>query len=271
MRSATKVPMPREMLKRWLTRRPRVTVDTARVPNGLRVYAIGDIHGRADLLRLLHRRVAADAANADPATRKIAIYLGDYVDRGLHSREVIDVFLEEALPGFETIHLRGNHDHEFLAFLEDPVRSAAWLRYGGDATVYSYGVRLAADTPAEERLVLLGERLREAVPPSHVEFLAGLPFTCEVGDYLFVHAGIHPDKALDQQTPEDMLWIRDAFLEADCDFGKVVVHGHSVTEVPEMRENRIGIDTGACYTNALTCLVLQGNRYGFLSTRDPQL
>ena len=262
--------MSQAMLKRWLTRRPRVTVDTARVPNGLRVYAIGDIHGRADLLRLLHRRVAADAINVDPAIRKLAIYLGDYVDRGLHSREVIDVLLGEPLPGFDHIHLRGNHDHEFLAFLKDPERGAAWLRYGGDATIYSYGVRLAADTPAEERLVRLGERLREAVPPHHLEFLAGLPFTCEVGDYLFVHAGIDPDKALDQQTPEDMLWIRDPFLEADGDFGKVVVHGHSVTEDPEVRENRIGIDTGACYTNALTCLVLQGNRYGFLSTRDPR-
>jgi serine/threonine protein phosphatase 1 len=270
VRSATKVSMPQAMLKRWLTRRPRVTVDTARVPNGLRVYAIGDIHGRADLLRLLHRQVAADAVNADPATRKLVIYLGDYVDRGLHSREVIDVLLEEPLPGFENIHLRGNHDHEFLAFMKDPEKSAAWLRYGGDATVYSYGVRLAADTPPEERLVRLGESLRETVPARHVEFFAGLPFTCEVGDYLFVHAGIDPDKSLDQQTPEDLLWIRDAFLEADCDFGKVVVHGHSVTEDPEVRENRIGIDTGACYTNALTCLVLQGDRHGFLSTRDPR-
>jgi serine/threonine protein phosphatase 1 len=117
---------------------------------------------------------------------------------------------------------------------------------------------------------LLGERLREAVPADHVEFLMGLPYTCEVGDYLFVHAGIDPDKSLEEQTPEDMLWIRDAFLEADCDFGKIVVHGHSVTELPEVRDNRIGIDTGACFTNALTCLVLQDNRFGFLSTRDLQ-
>jgi Calcineurin-like phosphoesterase len=260
--------MPRDMLKRWLTRRPRMTVDIAEVPSGLRVYAIGDIHGRVDLLRLLHRRIAADAAQAEPAIRKLAIYLGDYVDRGLHSREVLDVLVRERLSGFESIHLRGNHDHEFLAFLEDPVKSQAWLRYGGDATLYSYGVRLPADTPVEQRLILLGERLREAVPADHIAFLARLPYTCEVGDYLFVHAGIDPDKSIDQQTPQDMLWIRDTFLEADCDFGKVVVHGHSVTELPEVRENRIGIDTGACYTNALTCLVLQGNRYGFLSTRD---
>ena len=262
--------MPREMLKRWLTRRPRMTLDIAEVPSGLRVYAVGDIHGRVDLLRQLHRRIMADAAHADPAMRKLIIYLGDYVDRGLHSREVLDVLVRERMHGFESVHLRGNHDHEFLGFLEDPTQNSAWLSYGGDATLYSYGVRLPPDTPADRRLDLLGERLREAVPPDHVKFLIGLPYTCEVGDYLFVHAGIDPDKSLDEQTPEDMLWIRDAFLEADCDFGKVVVHGHSVTELPEVRENRIGIDTGACYTNALTCLILQGNQFGFLSTRDPQ-
>ena len=261
--------MPREMLKRWLTGRPRMTVDIAEVPHGLRLYAIGDIHGRVDLLRMLHKRIIADAAQAAPALRKLAIYLGDYVDRGLHSREVLDVLIRERMIGFDVVHLRGNHDHEFLAFLEDPVKSAAWLRYGGDATLYSYGVRLPADTPIEQRLSLLGERLRQSVPAEHVAFLAGLPYTCEVGDYLFVHAGIDPDKPIDQQTAHDMLWIRDAFLEADVDFGKVVVHGHSVSEFPEIRDNRIGIDTGACYTNTLTCLVLQGNRHGFLSTRDP--
>jgi serine/threonine protein phosphatase 1 len=257
------------MLKRWLgNNRPRVTVDTAQLPSGLRVYAIGDIHGRVDLLRMMHRRIVEDAGGVESETRKLAVYLGDYIDRGLHSREVIDVLLDEALPGFESIHLRGNHDHEFLAFLEDPTKSAAWLRYGGDATLYSYGVRLPADTPAEARLQRLGELLRAAVPPRHIEFLASLPFTCEVGDYLFVHAGIDPDKPLDAQTPHDLLWIRDAFLEADSDFGRVVVHGHSITELPEVRDNRIGIDTGACYTNALTCLVLQDNKFGFLSTRD---
>lgn len=259
------------MLKRWLTRRPRLTVDTAQVPSGLRVYAIGDVHGRVDLLRQLHRMIIADAAHADPAIRKLVIYLGDYVDRGLYSREVLDVLVREPVFGFDSIHLRGNHDDAFLAFLEDPVKSAAWLRYGGDATLYSYGVRLPAEAAAEEKLALLGERLRRAVPADHVAFLAALPYTCEVGDYLFVHAGIDPNKSIDQQDPHDMLWIRDAFLEADADFGKIVVHGHTVTEFPEVRENRIGVDTGACYTNALTCLVLQDSRHGFLSTRDLQL
>ena len=216
--------------------------------------------------------MAADAANADPATRKLAIYLGDYVDRGLHSREVIGVFLDEPLPGFETIHLRGNHDHEFLAFLEvrkERRMAPLWRRRDRLQLRRALSGRHAGGATGR----YARRAVREAVPQRHVEFLAGLPFTCEVGDYLFVHAGIDPDKAFDQQTPEDLLRLGDLngarkFLEADRDFGKIIVHGHSVTEDPEVRENRIGIDTGACYTNALTCLVLQGDGYGFLSTRD---
>ena len=148
------------------------------MPDGLRVYAIGDIHGRVDLLREIDRLIIADAASAAPPMRKLAVYLGDCIDRGLQSREVIDLLLDEPLPGFETIHLRGNHDHELLAFLEDPQRSAAWLRYGGDATIYSYGVRLPSDLPPQERLSILRDRLQAALPPRHVTFSA-LPQTYE--------------------------------------------------------------------------------------------
>lgn len=259
--------MPREMLKRWLSRPPRVTVETARVPDGVRVYVVGDIHGRADLLAALHARIMADAALTPPGVRRLVVYLGDYVDRGLHSREVIDMLISGPLPGFDSVHLRGNHDHEFRAFLDDPHRSAAWLRYGGDATVYSYGVRVPADAPAQDRLFVMRDLLRAAVPPAHVAFLDGLPLVYELGDYLFVHAGVDPEKALDRQSAVDLLWIREEFLEADCDFGKVIVHGHSVSERPDVRENRIGIDTGACFTNVLTALVLQGNSRRIIDTR----
>ena len=258
--------MPRDMMKRWFTRRPRLTVDTAEVPAGIRVYAIGDIHGRVDLLRRLHGHIIEDSASAPPGTHNVAVYVGDYVDRGLHSRDVIDLLLDQPLPGFESIHLRGNHDHEFVAFLEDPVKSAAWLRYGGDATLYSYGVRVPSASPPEDRVMLLRDQLRDALPPRHLAFLIDLPFTYEVGDFLFVHAGIDPDKPLDWQTAADMLWIRERFLEADADFGKIVVHGHSISDSPDVRENRIGIDTGACYTNVLTSLVLEGRTKRFLST-----
>ncbi len=263
--------MSRELLKRWLTRRPRVTVETAYLPAGVRVYAIGDVHGRIDLLRQMHQRICVDVATAPADLHRIAVYLGDYVDRGLYSREVLDLLLDEPLPGFDSVCLRGNHDHEMAAFLAGESDGQAWLRYGGDATLYSYGVRLPAEAPPEGRIALLRERLSQAVPRRHVEFLESLPFSFALGDYLFVHAGIDPDKPLDQQSPEDMLWIRDRFLEADVDFGKVVVHGHSVVEYPEVRENRIGIDTGACYTNMLTCLVLDTDAQRFLCTGTPDL
>jgi|APTNR8051073442_1049403.scaffolds.fasta_scaffold08698_2 serine/threonine protein phosphatase 1 len=263
--------MPRELLKRWLSRRPRVTVQTACLPAGTRVYAIGDIHGRIDLLRRMHQRIRLDAATAPADLRLVVVYLGDYVDRGLYSREVLDLLLDEPLPGFQSVHLRGNHDHEMAAFLAGENDGSGWLRYGGDATLYSYGVRMPTEAPAEERLALLRDRFRQAVPARHVAFLESMPLSFELGDYLFVHAGVDPEKPLDRQTAADLLWIRDAFLEADVDFGKVVVHGHSVVEVPEVRENRIGIDTGACYTNVLTCLVIDPEAQRFLHTGAPDL
>lgn len=263
--------MPRELMKRWLGRRPRVTVETACLPAGVRVYAIGDIHGRIDLLQQMHRHIRHDAATAPADVHRIAVYLGDYVDRGLYSREVIDLLLNDPLPGFRSIFLRGNHDHEMAAFLAGESDGVAWLRYGGDATLYSYGVRMPAEASPEGRIALLRDLLRQAVPRRHVEFLQNLPFSFAIGDYMFVHAGINPDRPLDRQTPADMMWIREPFLEAEVDFGKVVVHGHSVVETPEVCENRIGIDTGACYTNLLTCLVIDPDAQRFLHAGTPDL
>jgi serine/threonine protein phosphatase 1 len=239
----------------------------ARVPDGVRVYAVGDIHGRHDLLESIHRRILRDAAAAAAGTRHVVVYLGDYIDRGLHSREVIELLAERPLPGFQSVHLKGNHDQQLLDFLVNPVLGAAWLRYGGDATVYSYGARIADDMPRETRLQALRDQLAEVIPPRHLEFFRSLELAYEIGDYLFVHAGVHPDKPMDYQTMEDLLWIRDEFLEADCNFGKIVVHGHSITEKPEVRDNRIGIDTGAFFSNTLTCLVLEGTTRRFLSSR----
>ena len=150
---------------------PRLTIDTAEIPAGIRVYAIGDIHGRVDLLRRLHDRILDDSASSPPSTNNVAVYLGDYIDRGLHSREVIDVLLDEPLPGFESIHLRGNHDHELLAFLEDPTKSAAWLRYGGDATLYSYGVRVPSALASGGTGGAAARPAADALPPRHLAFL----------------------------------------------------------------------------------------------------
>lgn len=255
-------------LRRLFSSRPRVTVDTATVPDGVRVYAIGDIHGRLDLLQRLHVKIAADAATR-PARRRIVVYLGDYVDRGLNSREVVDFLLDEPLAGFESVHLRGNHDQQLLDFLAQPATGALWLRYGGDATLYSYGIRFPDGGPKLMQLQVMSEQLRQTIPARHLAFFNGLRLTYEIGDFLFVHAGIHPEKPMEQQTLEDMLWIRDEFLESDFDLGKVVIHGHSVTERPEVRDNRIGVDTGAVFSNTLTCLVLEAGQRRFLSTREP--
>ena len=239
---------------------------TARVPAGLRVYAIGDIHGRVDLLGRLHRRILDDAGAAPAGTRFRAVYLGDYVDRGEYSRQVIDLLLDEPLAGFETVHLKGNHDESFLTFLDDESKGPSWFVYGGDATVRSYGASAPPEVPLNQRLAHIQRALREAVPKRHRAFLGRLELTCTIGDYMFVHAGIRPGRRLDEQIPEDLLWIRDDFLASRADHGKVVVHGHSMSNRPQVRKNRIGIDTGAYRTDVLTCLVLDGGTRRFLAT-----
>lgn len=246
----------------------RLTVANARVPSGDRVYAIGDIHGRVDLLKRLHDKIATDGQTAAPGTRKTIIYLGDYVDRGFNSKELVDFLLDSPLSGFAPVYLKGNHDEYFVNFIRTAEEGAPWLKYGGDATVYSYGVRISEEIPPEQRLDHICGKLRESVPERHIAFLDQLKLAWTVGDFLFVHAGVHPDRPWDQQLSQDLLWIRDEFLESDRDFGKIVVHGHSVTEMPDVRDNRIGIDTGACYSNVLTCLVLEGDSKRFLSTAD---
>ncbi len=258
--------MPVSAIGRFWKKAKRLTVATARVPAGHRVYAIGDLHGRVDLLQRLHTKIAEDAETAAPGMRNTIVYLGDYVDRGFNSKELIDFLLDNPLPGFAPVYLKGNHDEYFVNFIESSEDGEPWLKYGGDATVYSYGVRISEDVPADQRLDHIRDRLRETVPTRHMAFLSGLKLAWTVGDFLFVHAGVHPDRRWDQQVSRDLLWIRHEFLESDRDFGKIVVHGHSVTGAPDVRVNRIGIDTGACYSNVLTCLVLEADSKRFLST-----
>lgn len=254
------------MLKQWFKRKKRIKRIAARVPDGVRVYAIGDIHGRIDLLHKLHEQVLADGSSLAPNIRKVVIYLGDYVDRGLESREVVDCLVDEPLPGFESVYLRGNHEEAFLKFLKDVSIGPSWFRIGGDATVYSYGIRIPLDVAPDQRFQYISEILSDSIPPKHREFLSRLKEYWCIGDYLFVHAGVRPGRSLDKQTTEDLLWIRDEFLDSTEDHGLMVVHGHSVTEEPDIRKNRIGIDTGAYTSNILTCLVLEGGEQRFLAT-----
>ena len=233
-----------------------------RMAEGVRVYAVGDIHGRSDLLDELQRKMVDDAANG--AGKKIVqVFLGDYVDRGSDSKGVVDWLLQPPPAGWERICLKGNHEATLLEFLERPEILREWRRYGGLETLYSYGVDLKSLRGVDAPEVLLKE-FREKLPDAHHAFFSGLPLTVEFGDYFFAHAGVRPGKRLEKQSEEDLLWIRDDFLVSQTDFGKIVVHGHSAREEPELLGNRINLDTGAYITGKLTCLVLDGERQHLL-------
>ncbi|MEO5345089.1 MAG: serine/threonine protein phosphatase [Magnetococcus sp. YQC-9] len=239
---------------------------TPRLPEGMRVYAIGDIHGRSDLLRQLHGMIREDWAGLSDACRRIVVYLGDYIDRGEDSRGVIDILVNNPLTGCETVFLKGNHEVEMEDFLINPVGGHGWPEYGGMAMAMSYQVRVASRVSAGERMRALRDQLLEAMPAEHQAFFTRLRFRYEVGDYFFCHAGVRPGVPLHRQSPPDLMWIREPFLVHSGRFEKMVVHGHTVMTNPVITPNRIGIDTGAYYTGHLTALVLEGTTQRFLAT-----
>ncbi|MBF0427824.1 MAG: serine/threonine protein phosphatase [Magnetococcales bacterium] len=236
------------------------------LPDGVRLYAVGDIHGRADLLRRIHTLIAEDEAETSVLQRKIIVYLGDYIDRGDDSKGVIDLLLDEPLLGYERVFLKGNHEAEFQDFLVNPTAGHVWTQYGGLSTALSYQVRVPGRVSAEQRMRELRDQMLEAVPQNHHSFFTSLRFRYELGDFFFVHAGIRPGLPLGQQKPPDLLWIREPFLTYKGRLEKMVVHGHSITELPFVSHNRIGIDTGAYHSGHLTCLVLEGATRRFLVT-----
>ena len=234
-------------------------------PPNTRIYAIGDIHGRVDLLRQMHQLIHEDAYRRQ-APRNVVVYLGDYIDRGRDSPAVIDVLLDEALPSFESIHLKGNHEDSLLRFLTDATIGPPWMFYGGSATLASYGVRPPEPATRADELKRAQRELGQRLPPRHRQFMTKLRLTHAEGDYFFAHAGVRPGIALERQNEQDLLWIRDEFLRADADYGKIVVHGHSITARPDVQRNRIGVDTGAFASGTLTCLVVEGTDWAFLQT-----
>lgn len=235
----------------------------------MRTYAIGDIHGHRALLEAAHALIAADRAATGDAAAPV-VHLGDLVDRGPDSRGVIEYLRRGIAAGEPWIVLKGNHDALFLDFLADPRahppalrRDLAWLhpRLGGAETLAAYGVRSPADRP----LSAVWADAHSAVPAAHRAFLAGLPLMHRRGEIVFVHAGIRPGVPLEAQAGDDLMWIRDAFLEDPRDHGFLVVHGHTVTDRPEHRGNRVNLDTGAAYGGPLTAAVFEG-RDAFLLT-----
>ncbi|MCW0235380.1 MAG: serine/threonine protein phosphatase [Ferrovibrio sp.] len=241
-------------------------IGEASLPPGLRVYAIGDIHGRADLLDQLHAKIEADLATA-PAQCAI-VYLGDYIDRGAESHGVIERLTRPRFPStdatrVEVVTLLGNHEAMLLEFLDAPYGASLWLANGGDATLRSYKVKIPGSF---DELLLTQRALLGVLPRHHKQFLLGLPLQVQFGDYLFVHAGIKPGLPLDRQSREQMIWIRDVFLDSEVDHGMIVVHGHTIVHEVEWRPNRIGVDTGAYTTGRLTALVLEGAGRRLLQT-----
>jgi diadenosine tetraphosphatase ApaH/serine/threonine PP2A family protein phosphatase len=228
-----------------------------------RVYVLGDIHGRSDLLDQMIQQIERDL-DRSPVVDGLTVTLGDYVDRGPNSRGVLDRLANNPFPT-KYVALKGNHEELFEAFLHDPMVASHWRRYGGLETLHSYGVSVAA--------VMIGkgfeeasEALRQAVPPEHLRFLASLKLAMSVGDYFLCHAGVRPGIPLEHQSAQDLLWIRDEFLNSTMSFGKIVVHGHTPIASPEVLPTRINIDTGAFATGRLTCLILEGENRRFLST-----
>ena len=232
-------------------------------PEPDRLYVIGDIHGRADLLDRMIAAIADDLA-ARPAADSLVVTVGDYVDRGPDSRGVIERLLGNPFPT-RYIALKGNHEELLHGFLLNPEVAAHWRRLGGLETMQSYGVAVG-EVMRGKGYLEAARALATAIPAAHFDFLAALRTSLTVGKYFICHAGVRPGVPLGRQAEEDLLWIRDEFLNSRADFGKIVVHGHTPAEQPELLPNRINVDTGAFMTGRLTCAVLDADGVRFLST-----
>jgi serine/threonine protein phosphatase 1 len=231
----------------------------ASAPADTRIYAVGDIHGRADLLSEITARIDDDIRRR-PIAHTVEVYLGDYIDRGPHSRTVIDL-LAVRLVANRAVCLRGNHEAVMEGFLQDPAILQYWEPLGGIQTLASYGIELHDGT---ETALDLQRRFLAAFPRAHELFMQCLHNQFSCGDFLFAHAGIRPDIPIEQQDVNDLIWIRNEFLESTLTHERFVVHGHTPVPHPDIRHNRINIDTGAWRTGTLTCIAIEGSTIMFL-------
>jgi serine/threonine protein phosphatase 1 len=232
-----------------------------RIPGGMRIYAIGDIHGRVDLLNAVFERIDA-TLKTHPIEQSVQVFLGDYIDRGPNSREVIDALIARKKQ-HAMLCLKGNHESYAVQFLNDPSVLAEWMQFGGIQTLLSYGIKPSTRSHPQSPEDV-ANAFRQALPASHHRFLEGLGLSFTCGDFFFTHAGVRPGIPLSQQHEHDLIWIRDDFLLHEENFGKIIVHGHTPAKEPDIRPNRINIDTGAYATGRLTCLVLQADRRVFI-------
>jgi serine/threonine protein phosphatase 1 len=238
------------------------------LPEPRRIYAIGDIHGCDKLLDRMIESIKRDIEGLAPLEsitpgECLVVALGDYVDRGPGSRKVIERLAHNPFPT-DFIALKGNHEALLDRFLAEPETAGHWRQLGGLETMHSYGVDVA-NVMRGKFYDAAAEALEQAMPPAHRDFLGSLRVSVTAGRYFLCHAGVRPGVPLDRQSDEDLLTIREAFLHSRADFGKIVVHGHTPVEEPELRPNRINVDTGAFMTGRLTCVVLEGERVRFLT------
>jgi len=247
------------MLSRTSRQRPKGA-------RGCRAYVIGDVHGRLDLLERLLAEIERDLVER-PSRKALLVFLGDLIDRGPHSAQVIERLRTYGVPGLRTVFLLGNHEEVLLRILAgDAALITQWRWFGGAECLESYGVEPSAIAQLDDQAAL--EAVRAAIPKEHAEFIDSFVDTCGFGDYLFVHAGIRPGVMVEEQVQSDLRWIREPFLLDDTDHGCVVVHGHTISEEIDERQNRIGIDTGAYRTGVLTALVIEGEQRRYLQTSE---
>ena len=247
-------------------RSPRKGTGHHQGAQGLRAYVVGDIHGRLDLLEKLIEKIHADIAARTPC-ETLLVFVGDLIDRGPESAQVVEFLRTYSHPNVRTIFLLGNHEEVLLRILdgETPLIQS-WLKFGGAQCLESYGLasKEVAISEDEHALALI----RRAIPQEHAKFLRSFVDSCQFGDYLFVHAGIRPGVDLQDQRQSDLRWIREPFLLDESDHGFKVVHGHTISAEVEEKSNRIGIDTGAFATGVLTALAIEGGDHWFLDTRS---
>ena len=251
------VSRPRDRQRIMMSRAsPPAPILKPQLPEGVRIYAISDIHGCAHLLQPMLRVIDADVAHRRPP-HAIEIFMGDYIDRGPDTRATLDILIERSRRG-NAVFLKGNHEAFLVRIFEDPSLFEDWIGFGGAQTLMSYGLAppdLKRDKPA----TILRDLIR-AMPTEHLEFLDNLRLSFTCGDFFFVHAGVRPGVPLTEQTERDLLWIREEFLRSDEQFGKYIVHGHTPVRSAEFLANRVNIDTGAYATGNLTLMSIQGSR-----------
>jgi serine/threonine protein phosphatase 1 len=240
-----------------------------RTPENTRIYAIGDIHGCCELLKKIHQKIIDDAKAHDHKDI-VVVYMGDYIDKGPKSKEVIDSLINNPFDGYKKIFLKGNHEWVMMNFLNNPEIGTSWLRYGGDETLKSYGVNIHSANGQKKSNQQLSEDLERVISADHMAFYDKLRLSHVEGDYFFVHAGIRPGVEIEDQNQEDLLGIREEFVKYKKPFDKKVIFGHTIFDKAINQSNKIGVDSGAYLFGRLSCVVLDDYEVNFITVSKDQ-